>query len=210
MKDFQAGSNCIISSQNVTIGDNVQIGHGCIIENDVFIGNNVKLGHKVTLKAGTHMCDGSSLADHCITTGACWIGKNATARTGAIISKSNVIEDYVFIGPGVVSNHTKHVVHGRDAVPHEQLLTYIGYGSIIGSQTSLLAGLTIAPLTVIGGGATVVKDCKTSGVYMGSPCKRVMNLPEMYEMNLPPDAGSMYMTEEVIEHLKSFLPNLKV
>lgn len=202
-------TDCIISD-GAYIGDNVTIGDQVIIEDGVYVGDNVHLGHRVTLKRGTHLCEGVNLADHCITTGACWIGKYATARTGAIISKSNIIEDYVFVGPGVVTNHTKHVTHGRQNVPNEQLLTYIGYGSIIGSQCSLLAGLRIAPLSIFGGGSTVVKGTTESGVYMGSPAVRKMDLPDLYQMDLPKDAGSTYLTEEIVGYLKSFLPNLKV
>lgn len=196
--------------ERVHIGENVRFGRDVIIEDDVWIGDRCKIGHRVTLKSGTHLCDDVVFDDHCISTGACWLGNHVNVRTGAIISKANVFEDYVFIGPGVITNHTKHVVHGRPNVPHEQLLTYIGYGSIIGSQASLLAGLQIGYLSIIGGGSVVIKDTEACGVYVGSPCKRVSDLPEMYNMNLPVDAGLCYKTHEVINHLKNYIPNLKV
>ena len=82
-------------------GENLQLGQYVVIEPNVVVGNNVKLGHRCTLKSGTIVGDNSIIDDHCITTGACYIGNNVNARTGAIISKSTIIEDYCFVGPGV-------------------------------------------------------------------------------------------------------------
>lgn len=200
----------MITGKNVHVGNNVTIGDYVIIEDDVFIGNNVKIGHRVTLKTGAHLCDNVVFDDHCIATGACWIGEHVNIRTGAIISKANIIEDYVFIGPGVVTNHTKHVTYGRPNVPNEQLLTYIGYGSVIGSQASLLAGLTIGELSIIGGGSVVVKNTTGNSVWVGSPAKKVGDLPGMYYMNTPSNTGEMYKTQEILNYLKKYIPNLKV
>lgn len=191
------------------IGEGVTFGKHVIIEDDVYIGDGCHIGHRVTLKSGTHLCDNVTFDDHCISTGACWIGENVNIRTGAIISKATVVEPWVFIGPGVVTNHTKHVPHGRPNMKHEQLLTYIGYGSIIGSQASLLAGVTIGYLTIVGGGAVVVKQTFSQGIYLGSPAKACGEIPDEYRMEVPPNVGRIYRTQEVFDHLQSYMPNFK-
>ena len=125
-------------SKDFKHGSGLQIGELVIIEPEVIVGNNVKIGHRVTLKSGTIIKDNTIIDDHCITTGACIIGNHVNIRTGAIISKATIIEDYSFVGPGVITNHTKHVNHGRqDKVEDIQLLTYIGYGSVLGSRHPL-------------------------------------------------------------------------
>ena len=192
-------------------GDYLALGHYVIIEPDVIVGNNVKIGHRVTLKSGSIIGDNSIIDDHCITTGACFIGNNVNVRTGAIISKSTIIEDYCFIGPGVITNHTKHVTHGREGkMPETQLLTYIGFGSILGSQASILAGVRLCPQVVIGGGTVVVKDLTEKGVYVGSPARKIMDIPDNYLMNEPKDAGFMYHNKKIINHMKRYIPNLKL
>jgi UDP-2-acetamido-3-amino-2,3-dideoxy-glucuronate N-acetyltransferase len=191
-------------------GENLQLGQYVVIEPNVVVGNNVKLGHRCTLKSGTIVGDNSIIDDHCITTGACYIGNNVNARTGAIISKSTIIEDYCFVGPGVITNHTKHVTHGREKIISDmQLLTYLGYGSILGSQASILAGVYIAPLVIVGGGTVVVKDIREKGVYIGFPSRKSMDLPDIYQMELPENAGFMYLKKDIMDHLKLFMPNLK-
>jgi acetyltransferase-like isoleucine patch superfamily enzyme len=192
------------------IGTNLLCGCDVVIEDDVWIGDNVKLGHRALLKKGTRLGNNVVFDDHCVCTGAAWVGDNVNFRTGAILAKANIIEDDCFIGPGVVTNHTKHVTHCRPNLPNEQLLTYIGYGSIIGSQASLLAGLNIGPQTIIGGGSVVVKSTEGYGVWVGAPCKRAMNLPDGYRLEEPDNVGNMYRTQEIFDHLKKFIPNLKV
>lgn len=192
-------------------GSGLKMGHGVIIEPDVIVGENVKLGHRVTLKSGTRMADNSILDDHCITTGACYIGRHVNIRTGAIISKSTVLEDYCFVGPGVITNHTKNVVHGREKqLKHEQLLSYICYGSVLGSQCSLLAGVYVGPQSIIGGGTVVVKDLPGYAVYVGSPARRLMDLPPGYRMEEPENVGKMYMTDEILSLLKRYMPQLRL
>jgi acetyltransferase-like isoleucine patch superfamily enzyme len=192
-------------------GSNLRMGHSVIIEPDVIVKNNVKIGHRVTLKSGTVIDDNSIFDDHCITTGACYVGRNVNVRTGAIISRSTIIEDYCFIGPGVITNHTKHVTHGREKqLKNEQLLTYISYGSVIGSQASLLAGLYIGPQSIVGGGSVVIKDLDGYGVYVGLPCRKVSDLPAGYFMDEPENVGRMYMEDEILDRLKRYMPSLKL
>ena len=197
-----------IIDKSCVYGNNCQFGSFVIIEEDVVIGNNVKIGNRVTLKPGTIIGDNSIIDDHCITTGACIIGNNVNVRTGAIVSKATVIEDYSFIGPGVITNHTKHVTHGRkQKISEEQLVTYIGYGAIIGSQASILAGVIMEPEVIVGGGSVVVKNL-ASGVYVGSPAKRISAIPQAYKLDLPENAGSQYLSKQSFQHLKKYMPFL--
>lgn len=192
-------------------GKNLQVGEFVIIEPGVTVGDDVKIGHRVTLKSGTRIGNQSIVDDHCITTGACIIGNHVNIRTGAIISKATIIEDYCFIGPGIITNHTKHVNHGRsEKIPDVQLLTYIGYGSILGSQASILAGVVIAPQVIIGGGTVVIKNILERGVYVGCPATKISDISSDYMMNEPESAGRMYRSPEIMMHLKMYIPYLKM
>lgn len=192
-------------------GSGLRIGEQVIIEPEVTVGDNVKIGHRVTLKSGTIIRDNSIIDDHCITTGACIIGSHVNIRTGAIISKSTIIEDYTFVGPGVVTNHTKHVSHGRqDRIADVQLLTYIGFGTILGSQVSVVAGVRIVPQVIVGAGAIVVRDLPESGVYVGFPARRISGLAEKYRMDEPQDSGRIYLEEKMLVHLQTYIPGLVV
>lgn len=184
-------------------GANFSHGNNVIIEPDVIIGDDVKLGHNVLLKSGTRFGSSIDFADYCCTTGMCLLGNEINARTGACVSKSLIIEDKVFIGPGIMSNHTKHVPQARPKVQIVQYLTRIGYGSIIGSASLLLAGVKIAPNVIIGGGSVVVKSINQSGVYVGNPIRRLGDVPEDYWV-----AGESVQYEFDPQLIKRYLPDI--
>lgn len=172
------------------IGKNCDYKTSCRFAPGTVIGDNCKIGHNV------------------LTTGACWIGNNVNIRPGAIISKGVIIEDWAFIGPGVVTNHTKHVDWGRD-IASKQYITYIGFGCIVGSQASLVAGVRIGENSVVGAGSVVTKDLPSNGVYFGNPCvfKRKMKKTERVEL---PHKKNMYDTEDIWGYLKSYIPGLVI
>lgn len=143
----------------------------CVVERDVIIGRNCRLGHHVILKNGTILGDDVWLADGVMTTGSCSIGSNTNIRTGAIISKGTYIEQDVFIGPGVITNHTRHV-RGPKA-DSENLITLIMSGAVIGSQASIVAGVTIGEGIVVGAGSVVTKDLLEPGTYVGNPARKL-------------------------------------
>lgn len=194
-----------VIEKGVSIGNNCAIGNHTQISTGVRIGNNVKIGNGVTLKTGTRIGDDSIVDDHCITTGACWIGDCVNVRTGAIISKATVIENFVFIGPGVVTNHTKHVGYGRPKVNSVPLLTIIGFGAIIGSQVALVAGLEIAPLTIIGAGSVVTKNIEEPAIYAGNPLRRLKELPLEYVID-----GPGWYPDEAVKHFERYMPELDI
>lgn len=182
-----------------------------VIKNDVIIGKNVKIGNRVTLQEGSRIGNNCIIGDNVITTGACWIGNNVNIRPGAIISQGVVIEDWVFIGPGVITNHTKHVDWGRKK-KSPQYVTYIHLGSVIGSGVQILAGVDVKRYSIIGAGSLVTKDVGGHGIYMGSPCQFVKDLPDEYlidSRHIPVAMNAMYRTKEVYATLKKYMPRLK-
>jgi len=185
-----------IIESGVTFGENVTLGNFCTIKQGCRIGAGTVIGDYVRLGEDSWIGAGCRIADGVHTTGPCRIGDNVNIRTGAIISKRTILEDLVFVGPAVVTNHTKHVRHGRPGADVEKLVTYVGAGSVIGSQTAIVAGIHIAPLSIIGAASLGTKDIEDGhAVYMGAPWKRVADLPDEYDMELPCTAGFMYVAD---------------
>ncbi len=57
----------------------------------------------------------------------------------------------------------------------------IGNNVFIGMNAIITAGVTIGDNVVIGTGSIVTKDCIESGVYVGSPAKKIMEISEFYK-----------------------------
>jgi acetyltransferase-like isoleucine patch superfamily enzyme len=183
-------------------GKNFKCGENVIIEEDVVVGDDVKLGHYVTLKSGTRIMNDVTLADYVKTTGVCIIGNGVGARTGACISKSVIINDNVFIGPGIMTNHTKNVMHKR-TLREVQLITRIGYGAVIGSMASLIAGLTIGDNVVIAAGSNVYKNILEAGIYGGNPVRKIKDVNPEYILKKPQGYVDYEFDKEL---LRKYLP----
>lgn len=99
----------------------------------------------------------------CIIPAGCTIGANTkigryfTCRLASLISHDVIINDFVYIGPGV---------------------TCCGYATIqegcyIGAGTTILPRVTIGAESVIGAGSTVLTDIPSNVVAFGSPARIV-------------------------------------
>lgn len=187
-------------------GKNFEHGFGCIIESDVIVGDNVTIGHNVILKSGTRIMNNVNLADGVHTTGICIIGNNVMVRTGSCISKSVIINDYAFIGAGIMSSHTRNVYHGRPNMERKQLITRIGYGCIIGSRTNLTAGVRIEPGIIVGYDSNVTKDLSfKNNIYEGNPAwgKKEIKPGSPWIIDIPEDYKEYEFDKEM---LNKYLP----
>ena len=83
------------------------------------------------------------------------IGNNVTLWSGNHIGHDSTIEDHCFIASHVVvSGHVR-----------------VGTKSFIGVNATLRNTITIAPESIIGAGALVMKDTRAKGVYLGERAK---------------------------------------
>jgi sugar O-acyltransferase (sialic acid O-acetyltransferase NeuD family) len=83
------------------------------------------------------------------------IGNDVTLWSGNHIGHDSVIEDHCFIASHVV-------VSGR---------VRIGERSFVGVNATLRNAITLAPATLVGAGAVVMKDTRPGGVYMPERAK---------------------------------------
>ncbi len=190
-------------------GSNFRHGHYCIIESDVIVGNNVSLGHYVLLKSGTRIYNDVELADYCKTTGLCIIGNNVMVRTGSCISKGVIIDDWAFIGAGVMTSHTKYIHHGRPEMEQKQAITRIGYGAVIGSRANLSAGASIAVGAIVGYQSNVIRPLDNpNAIYLNrlhpwATRQRYIE-PDTVAYMRPPDNYKLHQFDP--EMLKRYLP----
>lgn len=148
--DCTIGKNTTIYSfvnlYGCTIGDNCKIGTFVEIQKDVTVGNNVKI------QSHSFICEGVSIADN------------------------------VFIG--------HHVVFVNDNYPRatsklgklqtekdwKMLQTNVKQGASIGSNATILGGITIGEDAIIGAGSVVTKNVAANTIVAGNPAKLVRKI----------------------------------
>lgn len=85
------------------------------------------------------------------------IGSNVTLWSGNHTGHDSVIEDHVFVSSHVViSGHVR-----------------VGAYSFLGVNATIRNGITIAPHSLIGGGAVVMADTEEHGAYVQRPAQRL-------------------------------------
>ena len=136
---------------NVILGKNVRIYNydlvnvfGCTIGDDTFVGPFVEITRGVT------------------------IGKRCKIESHSFICTAVNIEDDVFIGHGVMFTN--------DLFPRverlvEYLPTLVQKGASIGSNATIIGGVSIGEYAVIGAGATVTKDVPSFSIVAGNPAR---------------------------------------
>jgi len=165
----------------VEVGSDVYIDVNVILEGDISLGNGVKIGPGCVLKncqlaAGTRVHAYSVLEGMC-SLGACDIGPFARVRSGTELSEGSKVGNFVEVKNTTLGKNSKasHLSYLGDSSIGERV--NIGAGTItcnydgvnkhrtvieddvfIGSDTQLVAPLTVGEGADIGAGSTVTKD----------------------------------------------------
>lgn len=111
------------------------------IHSSAVIASDVLIGIGTTIMANTVINTGSKIGCHCII------------NTAATVDHDCEVANYAHISPGSHLSGTVHIGEG----------TWLGTGSIVSNNVSIIAGCTV------GAGAVVIGDIKEPGVYIGLP-----------------------------------------
>jgi bifunctional UDP-N-acetylglucosamine pyrophosphorylase/glucosamine-1-phosphate N-acetyltransferase len=143
-KNVSVGPNCFILGSS--IGDNVKIKANTIIENST-ICNGVEVGPFARVRPGTLLSDNSKIGNF-VEVKNTEVGKGSKISHLSYVGDSQLGKD-VNVGAGTITCNYDGANKNK---------TIIGDDSFIGSNTSLVAPLTIGKNATIGAGSTIIKD----------------------------------------------------
>ena len=171
LKEKIFGDHSVVS-EDFKFGRNLKMGTFNTIMRDVEVGDNVDIQNYVLLKPGTRIGDDCYIDSYVLTSGACKIGNNVRLRYRTVIARNVIIEDNNFFTAGVKTIFLDHTAQATK----KPLL--IKFGSFFGDNAVIMGGITIAENCIIGAGAFVNKDTEPSGVYVGTPARRIRDVRE--------------------------------
>ena len=174
--DIEIDVNVIIEG-NVTIGDNVVIGAGCVLK-DCEIDDN-------TIIRPYSVIEGATVGEDCT------VGPFTRLRPGAELCNDAHVGNFVEVknvrlGEGSKANHLtylgdaeigKRVNVGAGVITcnydgANKFKTVIGDDVFVGSDSQLIAPITIANGATIGAGSTVTKDVNENELYISRAKER--------------------------------------
>ena len=145
------------------------------------IAENTRIWAFVHILKDVKIGSNCSIADHAyIETGAV-IGNNVTLKNNVCIWEGIIIEDDVFVGPGVTFTNDRFPRSPRMAAVRQRyahkknwlLKTVVGKGSSIGANATITSGVKIGCYSMIAAGATVTRDVAPLTLVVGSPARQV-------------------------------------
>ena len=170
-KDCSIDINVILEG-NVELGDNVSIGPNCVIK-------NAKIGSNTNIEAFSHI-DAATVGENCT------IGPYARLREGSQIKAEAKVGNFVetknsILGEGAKANHFtylgdtevgKNTNIGAGTITcnydgKEKHKTIIGSESFVGSNTSIVAPVTVGSNATIAAGSVITKDVPDNALGVG-------------------------------------------
>ena len=168
----------MIGYETIFFSKDTKIGKNVIIEPYVVFGSRVKIGNNVTIKSFTHLED-------CKIENKVEIGPYARIRPGSVLKEGSKVGNFVEVKKSTLGKKTKanHLSYIGDSAIGESV--NIGAGTItcnydgvkksktkiknnvfIGSNSSLVAPITIEEDSVIGAWSVITKNVKKKSLAL--------------------------------------------
>ena len=168
----------MIGPETIFFSKDTKIGKNVIIEPYVVIGQKVKIGNNVTIKSFSHL-------ENCKIENKVDIGPYARIRPGVVLKSGSKIGNFVEIKKSTLGVNSKvnHLTYIGDSQIGKSV--NIGAGTItcnydglkknktkikdnvfIGSNSSLVAPLTIEEGSVVGAGSVITKNVKKKSLAL--------------------------------------------
>ncbi|OGW69830.1 MAG: hypothetical protein A2036_01305 [Omnitrophica bacterium GWA2_50_21] len=166
-----------IAETELIIGDSCVIRSGTIIYRGTCIGDRLNTGHNVVIREQNIIGTNVSIWSNTVIDYACKIGNGVKIHSNIYVAQYTVIEDDVFIAPGVSFANDKYPLSDNLQGP------VVKKGARIGVNATLLPGVIINEGAVVGAGCVVTKNVNAFSVVVGNPAKELGNVSDIFPDN---------------------------
>lgn len=158
------------------VGDGVTVCAGAVLYASARIGERAIIGDQACVRERSVVGAGSVVGRGSTIDFDCVVGERVSIQTGVYVTAFSIVEDDVFLGPGVCT--TNDDTMGR----HERGAGLAGAtfrrGCRIGGRAVLVPGVVIGEEAYVAAGAVVTRDVEPRAVVMGVPARVVRSVPD--------------------------------
>jgi acetyltransferase-like isoleucine patch superfamily enzyme len=166
-----------IDDYTLIIGPGARVRSGTVIHAGTTIGAGLETGHNVLIREQNTIGDDFSMWSNSVVDYGCTIGSGVKAHCNVYIAQFTVIEDEVFLGPGVAIANDLHP--GCPFSKECMRGPVIKKGAQIGLNSTLLPFITVGEHAVVGAGSVVTRDVPAYSVVCGNPARVVKDVREV-------------------------------
>jgi len=174
----------IVDDLQLRIGARACIRSGSVIYLGSRIGSDFASGHQVIVREENLIGDGVSLWSHSILDYGCRIGDRVKIHSGVYIPQFTVIEEDVFVAPGVIMGNDPHP--GCEKSRECLRGPVIHRGARIGINVTVLPYVRIGEYALIGAGSVVTRDIPDRAVAVGNPARVRGRIEDLRCRHSPP------------------------
>ncbi|MDP2727844.1 MAG: N-acetyltransferase [Dehalococcoidia bacterium] len=159
----------VIPDLLLVIGDNAKVRTGTIIYAGSRIGHNLETGHHAVIREENDLGNHVRVWNGSVIDYGCVIGDRVKIHSQVYIAQFTVIEEDVFLAPGVTITNDPHP--GCAFSLECMRGPVVKRGAQVGANSVLLPHIVIGEYSVIGAGSVVTKEVPPFSVVSGNPAR---------------------------------------
>jgi acetyltransferase-like isoleucine patch superfamily enzyme len=166
----------LLLGPDVKIGEGVLIGGHAVIHAGVEIGEGARIGDHAQLRDRARIGPGTTIGSYsCVDPGVV-VGARVSIQTRCYITGGTVVEDDVFVGPGVtLTNDNTMNRHGPEKEFEGPVLRR---ACRVGGGSTICPGVEIGEEAFVAAGAVVAVNVAPRAVVIGVPARQLREVPD--------------------------------
>ena len=166
----------LLIGEGVSIGDGATIGGNVVIHAGVTIGAGARIGDHAQIRDGAEIGAAATIGSLSSVDPGVTVGERASVQARCYLSAGTVLEQDVFVGPGVtMANDNTMARHGPELELQGPLLRR---ACRVGAGVVLCPAIEVGEEAFVAAGAVVVADVAPRSVVMGVPARAVREVPD--------------------------------
>ncbi len=166
-----------IADHTLRLGDHAYLRAGTVIYGGSTIGAHFQTGHNVVVREQNTLGDHVQIWNNTTIDYGCTLGNHVKIHTNCYIAQFTIMEDDVFLAPGVTIANDLHpnCFYSAECMKGPTLKR----GAQIGVNVTITPYVTIGEYSVIGSGAVVTRDIPPYSLVVGNPGRVIKRVTEV-------------------------------